>query len=88
MTTARCASCGAAAGVHARRPGWVRDLPSGGRPLSTWTEAHPAVGARSSWTGRARVEVCRRVGHDGHSVAQVARAFGVSWATVLAAVRD
>jgi len=36
----------------------------------------------------ARVEACWRVGQDGHSVAQVATAFGVSWATVMAAVRD
>jgi len=54
----------------------------------TWTEAHPAVRPRSSWTERARVEACRRVGQDGHSVAQVATGFGVSWATVMAAVRD
>jgi len=105
-STARCASCGASAGVHARRPVWVRDLPAGGRPVTlvwvkrvwrcpvsscprvTWTESHPGIRARSSWTERARVEACRRVGEDGHSVAQVAAAFGVGWATVMAAVRD
>ena len=105
-STARCASCGASAGVHARRPVWVRDLPAGGRPVTlvwvkrvwrcpvsscprvTWTESHPEIRARSSWTERARVEACRRVGEDGHSVAQVAAAFGVGWATVMAAVRD
>ena len=56
--------------------------------VRTWTETHPAVHSRSSWTERARVEACRRVGEDGHCVAQVATAFGVSWATVMAAVRD
>ena len=59
-----------------------------GCSVRTWTEQHPAIRARSSWTERARVEACRRVGQDGHSVAQVATAFGVAWATVMAAVRD
>jgi len=53
--------------------------------VRTGTEEHPSIRARSSWTERARVEACRRV---GHSVAQVAAAIGVSWATVTAAVRD
>lgn len=39
-------------------------------------------------TERARAEVCSRVGEDSHSVAQVARDFGVSWATAMAAVRE
>jgi transposase len=54
----------------------------------TWTEAHPAIAPRSSWTERARAQACRRVGRDGHSVAAVAREFGVGWATVMAAVRE
>jgi transposase len=104
--SARCSSCGSVTRVHARRPVWVRDLPTAGRPVTlvwvkrvwrcheqtcartTWTETHPGVRARSSWTQRARVEACRRVGQDGHSVAQVSRAFGVSWATVMAAVTE
>ena len=52
----------------------------------TWTEAHPEIRARSSWTERARRHACRRVGRDGHSVAAVARDFGVGWAAVMAAV--
>ncbi len=101
-----CRRCGVVARLHDRRPSWVRDLPSAGRPVtlvwikrvwrcveaacpvSTWTETSTAIRARSSWTERARVEACRRVGEDGHSVAQVARAFGVSWGTVMAAVRE
>ena len=85
-----CRVCGVQARLHDRRPSWVRDLPSGGRPVtlvwvkrvwrcmqggcpaSTWTETHPAIRARASLTERARVEACRRVGQDGHSVAQVA----------------
>lgn len=49
-------------------------------PRSTWTETSEHIRARLSWTERARAETCRRVGEDGHSVAQVARAFGVGWA--------
>jgi transposase len=58
-----------------------------GCPRSTWTETGEAILPRASMTERARAEACRRVGEDGHSVAQVAAAFGVSWATVMAAVR-
>ncbi|MDI3314543.1 MAG: transposase [Mycobacterium sp.] len=54
----------------------------------TWTETHPEIAARSSWTERARKQACRRVGRDGHAVAAVARDFGVGWATVMAAVRE
>ena len=45
---------------------------------STWTETSEAILPRVSMTERARAEACRRVGEDGHSVAQVAAAFGVS----------
>jgi transposase len=55
-------------------------------PVVTWSEKSPAIRPRASLTERARVEVCRRVGQDGHSVAQVAAAFGVAWGTVMAAV--
>jgi transposase len=52
----------------------------------TWTESHPQIRARASWSERARKQACRRVGRDGHSVAAVARDFGVGWAAVMAAV--
>jgi transposase len=54
----------------------------------TWTETHPAIAPRASWTERARKQACRRVGRDGRSVAAMAREFGVAWATVMAVVRD
>lgn len=54
----------------------------------TWTETASAIGPRASMTARSRAEACRRVGEDGHSVAAVARDFGVSWATVMGAVRE
>ncbi len=39
-------------------------------------------------TARAGAKPARRVGEDGHSVAQVAAAFGVAWATVMGAVPE
>ena len=103
--TDACRSCGVPARLHDRRPSWVRDLPSGGRPVtlvwvkrvwrcmealcsaSTWTETSEVIRPRACLTERARAEACRRVGQDGHSVAQVAAAFGVGWGTVMSAVR-
>jgi transposase len=52
----------------------------------TWTESSEVIRPRASLTERARVEACRRVGQDAHSVAQVAAEFRVAWATVMAAV--
>ena len=52
----------------------------------TWTETHRQIRPRASWSERARKQACRRVGRDGHSVAAVARDFGVGWAAVMAAV--
>lgn len=70
---------------------WVkrvwRCVESGCR-VQTWTERAEAIRARSSLTERARREACRRVGQDGHTVAQVALQLGVGWATVMAAVRE
>ncbi len=59
-----------------------------GCPVETWSETSEHIRARASLTERARREVCRRVGEDGHSVAQVAAAFGIGWATAMAAVRE
>jgi transposase len=57
-------------------------------PVSTWTETSTVIGPRSSLTERARREACRRVGEDGHSVAQVAASLGLGWGIVMAAVGD
>lgn len=54
----------------------------------TFSEDTDDIGPRSSLTERARAEICRRVGQDGDSVAQVARKFGVGWHTAMAAVID
>jgi len=101
-----CPTCAAVAEPHDRRPVWVRDLPSAGRPVTvvwikrvwrcrhllcpkrTWTETSVLIAARASLTGRARAEICRRVGEDGASVAAVAREFGIGWRTAMSAVRE
>jgi len=57
-------------------------------PAGSWTKQHPAVGARTVLTERARERACRRVGRDGHSVAAVARDLGVGWHTTMRAVID
>lgn len=54
----------------------------------TWSETSEHVRPRAVLTERARAEMCRRVGEDIDSVAEVARAFGVGWHTAMAAVRD
>jgi transposase len=56
--------------------------------VNTWSEQSPAIRPRSSLTERARKEACRRVGRDGHTVAQVAAQFGVGWATIMKAVTE
>lgn len=54
----------------------------------TWSEDLDEIAPRAVLTERARVEICRLVGECGRSVAEVARTFGVSWHTAMAAVRD
>lgn len=100
---ASCPRCGVKATGHGRSVVQVRDLPFGGRPVrlawskrrwictdpdcdaKTFTEETSAI--EGSLTRRAAKEICRRVGEDGHSVAQVAREFGVGWATAMDCVR-
>ncbi len=56
--------------------------------VRTWSEDTDAIAPRAVLTERARAEICRRVGRDGHSVAQLAREFGVSWHAAMEAVWD
>ena len=90
-----CATCGVRAVGHGRSEIQVRDLPIAGRavrlvwrkrrwlcrdpdcPTKTFTEASELV--EGCLTRRAAREICRLVGEEGHSVASVARAFGVGW---------
>jgi hypothetical protein len=87
-----CPSCGVIATGHGRSVVQVRDLPAGGRPVrlvwrkrrwicrdsecekKSFTESHDLV--EGSLTRRASVEICKRVGRDGHAVASVARDLG------------
>jgi len=80
----------------------VRDLPMGDRsvrlvwrkrrlrctdpdcPTITFTETSELV--EGSLTTRVAIEICRLVGEDGRSVAEVARRFGVGWHSAWAAV--
>lgn len=54
----------------------------------SWSEESDEIAPRAVLTERARAEICRRVGLECQSVAQVARRFGVGWHTAMAAVRD
>jgi transposase len=56
--------------------------------VGTWSEEVDDIAPRAALTERARAEICCLVGEAGHSVAQVARDFGVGWHTAMAAVRD
>jgi transposase len=56
--------------------------------VRTWSETSPHLRPRSSLTERARREACRLVGEDQQDVASVAVMLGVSWATVMRAVRE
>jgi transposase len=70
---------------------WAKRLwrcPDPGREVVTWSEDVDGIAPRTALTERAREDVCRRVGRDAQSVARVARDFGVSWHTAMAAVRD
>ena len=98
-----CPGCGVIATGHGRSVVQVRDLQMAGRPLRlvwrkrrylcrdddcttrTFTEESELV--EHGLTRRAAREICRRVGEDGHSVAQVAREFGTSWSRAMEAVR-
>ena len=55
---------------------------------SSWSETSPLIAVRASLTERARAEICRRVGHDLDTVAEVAREFGVGWQCAHQAVID
>ncbi|MEK6441847.1 transposase family protein [Pseudonocardia sp. T1-2H] len=64
-----CSDCGAVAELHDHRPCWVRDLPTGGRPVTlvwikgVWRCAHP-VCRRRTWTETSdQIARARLAGH-------------------------
>ncbi len=97
-----CRRCGVRAVGHGRSVVQVRDLPIGERAVrlvwrkrrwrcgdpdcaaKTFTESSELV--EGSITRRAGQEICRRVGEDGRSVAEVARDFGLGWHSAWACV--
>jgi len=56
--------------------------------IATWSESSPAFSARCLLTHRAGRECCRQVGLNARPVAQMTRELGVSWDTVMDAVRE
>ncbi|MGO9299507.1 MAG: ISL3 family transposase [Acidimicrobiales bacterium] len=57
-------------------------------PVQTWTERSDEFPDRRVLSARAGRECTRAVGQEARSVASLARWLGVSWATVMSAVRD
>ena len=57
-------------------------------PQRTWTEHSEELPDRRVLSARAGRECTRAVGEEARSVASLARWLGVSWATVMSAVRD
>ena len=85
----RCGICRSQVG----RCGWCGRSGSGGVPMPgarrrPGPRRRERIGARALLTERARAEVCRRVGEDGDSVAEVAREFGVGWHAAIGAVAE
>ena len=68
-----------------RKRRWRCPEPAGA--VATWSEQHRGIASRALLTEQARRDACVRVGRDGDSVAEVARAYGTGWHTIMAAVR-
>jgi hypothetical protein len=58
--------------------------PDGDCEVRTFSAETDAIAPWAVLTERARAEICRRVGAEPQSVAQVARACGVRWHTAMA----
>jgi transposase len=71
--------------VWRKRRGWCPDPDC---EAKTWSEAAEGIAPRAVLTNRARREICRRVGEEARSVAEVAKSFGISWDTAMEAVRE
>jgi hypothetical protein len=54
----------------------------------SWSERSELITPRASLTERARAEICRRVGKDPDTIAEVARDLGVGWQCAHQAVID
>jgi transposase len=87
-----CPDCGAVAELHDRRPTWVRDLPSGGRPVilvwvkRVWRCPYPQCGKRT-WT-ETSAAIAPRASLTERARAEVCRRVGEDGASVAAVARE
>jgi transposase len=87
-----CPECGAVAHLHDRRPCWVRDLPSGGRPVMlvwvkrVWRCPH-AVCPKRTWTETSAV-IAPRAALTARGRAEICRRVGEDGASVAAVARE
>jgi transposase len=87
-----CPDCGAVAELHDRRPTWVRDLPSGGRPVTlvwikrVWRCRYPQCGKRT-WTETSNA-IAPRASLTERARAEVCRRVGEDGASVAAVARE
>jgi transposase len=87
-----CPECGAVAQLHDRRPCWVRDLPTAGRPVTlvwvkrVWRCAHQLCPIRT-WTETSPL-ILPRASLTERARAEVCRRVGEDGASVAAVARD
>lgn len=87
-----CPECGAVAQLHDRRPTWVRDLPSGGRPVMlvwvkrVWRCVHAACPKRT-WT-ETNEAIAPRASLTERARAEICRRVGQDAASVAAVARE
>ena len=87
-----CPGCGAVAQLHDRRPCWVRDLPTAGRPVTlvwikrVWRCVHQLCPTRT-WT-ETSPQIGVRVLLTERARAEVCRRVGQDGASVAAVARD
>jgi transposase len=87
-----CPDCGAVAELHDRRPSWIRDLPSGGRPVTlVWVKrvwrCPQALCPRRTWTETSRA-IAPRASLTERARAEVCRRVGEDGASVAAVARE
>ena len=87
-----CPSCGAVAELHDRRPSWVRDLPTGGRPVTVvwvkrvWRCTH-ALCPKRTWTETTSA-IAARASLTERARAKICRRVGEDGASVAAVARE
>ena len=87
-----CPSCAAVAQLHDRRPVWVRDLPSAGRPVTVvwikrvWRCPHLLCPKRT-WTETSAL-IAARASLTERARAEICRRVGEDGASVAAVARD